>query len=96
MMLQTPNPVLGPVCASHGRESDDSYPRVVIRLSAKLRVIECRDGIQWILQRCKGGQWRGFSFHRDREVLIARCGPISSDALALLRALPPFHLGGAA
>ena len=31
------------------RERDDSYP-VVTKLSDRLRVIDCKDGIQWILQ----------------------------------------------
>jgi hypothetical protein len=86
---------LSRVCASHNREYEGDYSRVIVRLSAEVRVIECRDRIQWIVQRCRGGQWRGVSFHRDRDALIERCGLVSPDALEVLRTLPPRHLGGA-
>jgi len=32
-------------------ESYDEYARVVVNLDGKTRVIECRDGVQWIVQR---------------------------------------------
>jgi hypothetical protein len=69
------------------RESDDAYP-VLVHISDKLRVIECRDGIQWILQTRSDNRWRDLGYHRDRDVLIERCGPISRQALAVLKALP--------
>jgi hypothetical protein len=34
-------------------ESGDGYDRVVVRLNAKWRIVECRAHIQWILQRRK-------------------------------------------
>jgi hypothetical protein len=70
------SPAARPVPASRGPEEADSYPAVVARLNERWRVIECRDGMQWILQQRKGqreGQavWRGRRFHRDREALVA-------------------------
>lgn len=64
-----------PVYSSRGPEEADSYPAVVARLNDRWRVIECRDGMQWILQQRKGhreGQavWRGRRFHCDRKALI--------------------------
>jgi hypothetical protein len=76
-------------CTSR-REKDESYYRVIVRLSDKSRVIECSDGIQWIIQYLSGRLWRGVSFHRDRDVLIERSGA-TGDALAVLQALPARH-----
>ena len=70
-------------------EGDDIYP-CVVQISATSRVVECAAGLQWIMQRRRGARWHAVSFHRDRDVLIERCGRMSSDAL---RALPPYHLG---
>ena len=38
------------VATSH-RESDDDYRDVIALLAPRWRVICCRDGIQWILQK---------------------------------------------
>jgi hypothetical protein len=75
-----------------GEETDD-YPTVAV-LNATWRVIACRQSIQWILQRRRGGpnHWRGQYFCRTREVLV-RCarehaGQIGGDALVVLLRLP--------
>ena len=73
-------------------EGADTYP-FLVQVSDRLRVIECAARIQWILQRSTGTRWRDISYHRDRDVLIERCGPMSAPARATLRALPPYHLG---
>lgn len=60
------------------RESADDYPNIVARLNNDWRVIVCRDGIQWILQRRNSAKtiakpdWRGVSYCRARDALI-RC-----------------------
>jgi hypothetical protein len=80
------------------RESDDAYYRIVARLNAGWRVIECPDAIQWILQRLgspnrsRRADWRGRSYCRTREALI-RCtrhhaGDIDPAAATVLAALP--------
>lgn len=81
-----------------GRETADNYTDVVVMLNEDWRVIECRDGIQWILQyrgspkRSRKDDWRGRSYCRTSEAL-RRCarlhaGPIRPPALDQLLALP--------
>ena len=78
------------------RERDDGYKGVVAQLAPRWRVIACRDGIQWILQRKEashGGPWRGVSYHTNRDGLLRACGSLealSSGALEALAALPKF------
>lgn len=60
------------------RESDDAYRSVIAELSPGWRVIVCRDGIQWIVQRRRaagrhGGRWRGVHYCRTRDALIRLC-----------------------
>jgi hypothetical protein len=79
------------------RESDDGYRFVIARLSDRWRVIECRDGIQWIIQHIDGKRhgetrWTGFRYLRTRDRLIASCRrsvpEIDPSALAILQSLP--------
>ena len=78
------------------RERDDAYRNVVEQLTTRWRVIVCRDGIQWILQRKEsshGGPWRGVSYHTNRDGLLRACGSLemaSSGALEALAALPDY------
>ena len=67
------------------RERDDGYKGVVAQLTPRWRVIVCKDGIQWILQRKEashGGPWRGVSYHTNRDGLLRACGSLNllSDA----------------
>ena len=55
-------------------ETAEGYPAVVAVLDAKMRVIECAAGIQWIVQRRRGDQWHGESFCRTREALLRITG----------------------
>jgi hypothetical protein len=72
----------------YGRqESDESYERVKCR-EGDLRIVNCREDIQWIAQRLTGGRWRNKSFHRTRASLIQRYGP-----LEIILALPEHHDG---
>jgi hypothetical protein len=79
-------------------EPDDAYPRRVAVLNDRWRVVECRHGIQWILQARHrsemppASRWRGRAYCRTKEALI-RCGRlhagrIDPGALAVLEALP--------
>jgi len=79
-------------------ESDDSYPHMVAVLNRVWRVIVCRDGIQWILQRRNRAEtvarhvWRGRSYCRTKEALIRCCdehaGQIDPATRMTLEALP--------
>ena len=59
------------------RETDDDYDHVLFNLDYKHRVILCRDGVQWILQRRRyGGQkdldeghWDGEGYYRTQDGL---------------------------
>lgn len=75
------------------RERDDDYRAVVVQFNAKNRVIRCKDGIQWIVQRRDGEsagrvRWTGSRYFRTRNALIAfcrtLCGPFDPAALARL------------
>jgi hypothetical protein len=90
----TPSPHRsGAVVPLHGaskRERDHDYRSVITYLGDKDRVIDCKDGIQWIIQHLRGQQWHGCSFHRNRDVLIERSGA-GGEALKALKALPEMH-----
>jgi hypothetical protein len=79
-------------------ESAQDYGRVVAVLNGKWRVIECRDGVQRILQSrdtrkalCSG-VWRGRSYCRTKGALLRVCaihaGEINPTAAAALAELP--------
>jgi len=79
-------------------ETSDNYDGFVAQLNPDWRVVECRDRVQWILQRRgspktpRGDDWRGRSYCRTSAVLI-RCtrehaGAIDPTAAAILAALP--------
>lgn len=80
------------------REESDDYQALVARLNDGWRVITCRAGIQWIIQRRAGSQrhgadrWLSVAFHRLRDTLITavheRCGDVRPEAVALLVGLP--------
>ena len=79
------------------REAADDYAGEVARLSARWRVIVCRDGIQWVLQQRDAGshhtaRWRGWAYCLTRAALIRLCGSLQDapdpTAMALLASLP--------
>ncbi|MBF9060316.1 hypothetical protein HKCCSP123_14115 [Rhodobacterales bacterium HKCCSP123] len=83
-------------------ETADDYDRVVAVLSDRIRVITCKDGLQWIIQRRdaqRSGQkrWRGVSYVTNRGMLIrlsrTLCATIDPMALSRLKALPA-RIGG--
>jgi len=84
------------------RESGDGDRRVVCRLTDRWRVIVCRDGIPWILQRRDGerfgrARWTGRHHCTMRESLIrlfrASCGRIDPGQSPVLLALPGTIMG---
>jgi hypothetical protein len=86
-----PEPASCPVpVANSGKESADDYRHIVARLNARWRVIECRDGLQWILQFGKKSghetAWRGRSYCRSREALQRACASHAGEMDALARA----------
>ncbi|MBD3679746.1 MAG: hypothetical protein HUJ27_15275 [Rhodobacteraceae bacterium] len=74
----------------------------MIRLDARHRVIVCKDGIQWIVQRRRGqrcgrARWAALGYCTTRKALIrvchSSCGVLDPKALASLEALPE-RIGG--
>lgn len=79
------------------RETASDYSAVVATLGDRWRVVECRDRLQWILQRREGsraggGRWTGEVYFRSRDALISFCrtraGQCAASAMAILAALP--------
>jgi hypothetical protein len=79
-------------------ETADDYCRIVAQLNPGWRVIECRDRLQWILQRrgspkmSRRNDWRGRSYCRTSQALIGSAreyaGAIDTAATAILNSLP--------
>jgi len=76
-------------------ESVDCYDDVIAQLSARWRVITCREKTQWIIQKKEAshaGPWRGVSYHTCRDSLLRTCGSLNLLSAALeeqlLAALP--------
>ena len=85
-------------------ESADEYSSVIARLDARHRVIKCKDGVQWILQRKRGercgrARWTGVGYCLSREALLRLCrasgARIDPSEWAALVALPEYITGGA-
>jgi hypothetical protein len=86
-----------PAAPTTNREEADDYRRVVVVLNSDWRIIECRDGIQWILQRRSGerrGQprWTSRKYNRSKRSLIDNvnrfAGEINPAAREVLDGLP--------
>ena len=63
--------------SSH-RERDDDYKGTLIYITSLWRIIVCKDGIQWIVQKRSvehpnTGTWAGKSYCTTRDSLIAAC-----------------------
>ena len=72
------------------REKDDLYPFISLQWvdysDTPMRIIECKDRIQWIVQRRTGGEWRSEGFCRTRAGLESR---VSRMAPEIRAAFPP-------
>ena len=86
-----------PLYITSHRERDDNYQGVVVQLDPRWRIIECRDAIQWIIQKRSAdplnpGYWLGASYLTDRNKLIelsASLGFLSEPSKrAVLEQLP--------
>ena len=64
---------------THSRnERDAAYHGVIVYVSPRIRIILCRNGIQYIVQRmfaetAHGEVWRGFSYHVTQKALFDFC-----------------------
>ncbi len=60
------------------RERDETYSRIVTQCRDNWRIIRCKRGLQWIIQkrstvRPNRGVFIGKSFHTTRQSLIEAC-----------------------
>jgi hypothetical protein len=71
-------------------ESAEGYGRLVARIDANTRVVECAAGIQWVLQRRgdRGEAWRGVSFCRTKQALLRCVREWASSEHPEMEALP--------
>ena len=64
---------VAPVFLAHAGESSEAYPRVVARLSERLRVVQGQCGLQWLLQvRKSPTRWESIAFCATKAGLILR------------------------
>lgn len=79
------------------RERGDNYIWLVVQLSPNWRVIQCKDHLQWIIQRRDGqrsgrARWTGRHYCLTREALLrdGRTSCVDADpiAWAVLEQLP--------
>ena len=86
------------------RERDDYYANVVLQLSPRWRIITCKHGMQWILQKRSvappnTGTWAGKSYATTRGGLMAACsgrGLLSEPSVMTVLSVLPDRIGGAA
>ena len=88
-------PVAAEQISTH-RESDDNYRWVAATLSEDLRVILCKNGLQYIPQRryadgLRGAAWRSLCYCAFKTSLMRLCdglkgrsGPVSTAPIAAL------------
>lgn len=66
------------------REGSPDCIFVVQVFSKDCRLVECRDNLQWIVQRWTGNRWRGERFFRSKAALVKYVGgfELCADELA--------------
>ena len=86
------------------RERDDHYAKVIVQLGPRWRIITCKHGIQWILQKRSvappnTGTWAGKSYAKTRDGLIAACsgrGLLSESSMVVILSALPDRIGAEA
>jgi hypothetical protein len=78
------------------RETDDFYFRVIARLNDRFRLIRCKDGIQWIIQKRDGSRngrprWTGCSYCTSLETVqrlaLKHCNLVEPQAIDKIKTL---------
>ena len=87
-------------------ETSESYPVIWLDENAGLRLIRCKDDIQWIVQLRRSSRWRNKTFHTDTTTifrdhpaldLVAVREAIARDSnQSLMRSQRPYEAGEAA
>lgn len=80
-------------------ESSGDYRHIVLMISSKWRIIECRQGLQWIIQKCQGirygtTRWEGKKYFISRDGLVTACQRLNlnldTDTNLVLKELPKY------
>ena len=53
-------------------ESSKEYPYLWLSECQKLRIIRCKDDLQWIVQAFQSPKWRNLSFHTEWDSIAMR------------------------
>ena len=86
---------LGKECS----ESSGDYRHIVLMISSKWRIIECRQGLQWIIQKCQGirygtTRWESKKYLLSREGLVKACQRLNlnleTNSVVALKKLPKY------
>ena len=85
------------------QERDHNYTHIVVHIGTDFRIIECRHGIQWIVQKrqipkkskvSRETTWRDVGYCRSRhgiDVLLKRhCGELSPHERQVVDSMPKF------
>ena len=78
------------------RETADCYRYELVR-QGRFRIVLCKDGIQWIVQRQKRGaaaRWQAVGYCTTREALIRLWTGLNRDIPPELTVLPDTARGG--
>lgn len=82
---------------SSRRETDEDYSGVLaVAADRRYRVINCKDSIQWIVQRRDkvGGRWRSQAYYRRKASLLRDLGNLPDRGfVGTLQRFPEIHMG---
>jgi hypothetical protein len=71
--LKSPSAAVAPAFSAGKGESSEAYPRIVARLTDRLRVVHGQCNLQWLLQARKSPtRWETIAFCATKEGLILR------------------------
>lgn len=92
-----PTPSSGRMAPSSRRETDEGYQAVLaVTADRRYRVINCKDGIQWIVQRrdIVGGRWRSQAYYRRKTSLVRDLGNLPDKGfVGTIQGFPEIHMG---
>lgn len=79
------------------KETHDNYHGVILR-RGRFRIVLCRNGVQWIIQKGKQSgphmRWRGQSYCRTKKALVRLWTQLSTSSALALDLLPDICGGG--
>ncbi len=101
-MINPSRPISSSHCPQLRKECSESsgdYYRIVLMISSKWRIIECRQGLQWIIQKCQGirygtTRWENKKYFLSRDGLVTACQRLNlnldTNTNLVLKELPKY------